>query len=85
MLQFIHGGLTIASLGVALFLLRFYRETADRLFALFASAFGVLCVHWALLGLLPREGEHRPLAYVLRMLAFLLILIAIIDKNRRRD
>jgi hypothetical protein len=84
-LQFVHGGLTIASLGVALFLVRFYRETSDRLFALFACAFGVLCIHWALLGILPREGEHRPLAYVLRMLAFALILIGIIDKNRRPD
>jgi hypothetical protein len=83
MLQFVHGGLTVASLAVAIFLVRFYRASGERLFALFAGAFAVLALHWALLGALPLQGEHRPLAYVLRLVAFLLILVAIIDKNRR--
>jgi hypothetical protein len=85
MLQFLHGGLTIASIATALFLARFYQQTSDRLFALFSGSFFVLGVHWALLGLLPREGEHRPLAYVLRLIAFVLILAAVVDKNRRHD
>jgi NhaP-type Na+/H+ or K+/H+ antiporter len=73
----------VASLAVAVFLVRFYHTSRERLFALFAGAFGVLALHWALLGILPLQGEHRPLAYILRLLAFLLILVAIIDKNRR--
>jgi hypothetical protein len=37
---------------------------------------------WALLGLVAPEAESRPYVYGLRLLAFLLVIAAIIDKNR---
>ena len=40
--QFIMGAIAMASAVVALFFLRFWRETGDRLFAIFASAFVLL-------------------------------------------
>ena len=83
LLTFLLGILTMGSLTCGLFLLRFYSQTGDRLFLIFAVAFGVLAAHWAVLVLLPLEGENRPLAYILRLVAFGFILLAIIDKNRR--
>lgn len=65
-----------------LFFLRFWRQTADRLFASFAAAFWLLSVHWIGLGLTSPQYEFRPLLYGIRLVASLLILAAIIDKNR---
>ena len=83
MLQFMWGATTMASLVACVFFLRFYRDSHDRLFALFGAAFLVLAVHWALLGVVPMESEHRPLAYLVRLFAFGLIFLGIVDKNRR--
>jgi len=84
MLQFMWGALTMASLTAGLFFLRFYRDSHDRLFAMFGAAFFVLAAHWTWLGVLPRESEARPFAYLLRLVAFGLIFLGILDKNRRR-
>lgn len=61
---------------------RFWRDTADRLFALFAFAFWLLSASWLALALLDPTDEARPYAYILRLLAFLLIIAAVVDKNR---
>jgi len=37
---------------------------------------------WALLGLIDPSDEARPYIYAIRLLAFLLIIAAIINKNR---
>jgi hypothetical protein len=81
--QFIWGGSAIAAATVALFFLKFWRQTRDRLFALFSLAFLTLAANWALLGILDVRNESRNVAYVLRLLAFVLIVVAIVDKNRR--
>ena len=59
-----------------------YRETRDRLFAMFAMAFWCLSVHWCALAIVNPEVDTRHYFFVLRLLAFLLIIAAIIDKNR---
>ena len=52
------GALAMASAVAGLFFLRFWRETRDRLFAMFALAFWVLGVNWLGLALArrPRRG-----------------------------
>jgi hypothetical protein len=65
-----------------LFFLRFWRTTHDRLFALFSAAFWVLGVQRLALGLIEPVQEWWTGLYALRLLGFLLILGAIIDKNR---
>ena len=115
------GAIAMASAVVALFFVRFWRETGDRLFAIFALAFLLLGI--TRFGLaMSREAvaqEGRPPSpatdavpaatnvgddqpseaargdqklpieevqthwYWVRLTAFLLILVAIIDKNRR--
>jgi hypothetical protein len=67
----------------ATFFLRFWRKTRDRLFGLFSLAFGVLALNWAALAF-TRTDEIRTWLYGVRLVAFLVILYAIIDKNRAR-
>jgi hypothetical protein len=82
MTQMLQGALVMASFVVGLFFLRFWRETRDRLFLMFALAFWVLAANWLGLGL-TEEAETRTFFYVLRLIAFALIIIAIVDKNRK--
>ena len=82
MLSFVAGAICCAYLTAALFFLKFWKETRDRLFALFALAFAVLAANRALLVLLRDVHEAHPWLYFVRLLAFVLILIAILDKNR---
>ena len=69
---------------VALFFLRFWRKTRDRLFCIFAIAFFLLALNWLLLALLRTNEEQKPLLYTIRLLAFVMILVGIVDKNRSR-
>jgi hypothetical protein len=74
-------GAVAAGYAVAgLLFLRFWRDTRDRLFALFAVAFFVLAVNRVAGGLLP--AAHRDPVYWVRFAAFALFLAAIVDKNR---
>ncbi|HEX2637908.1 MAG TPA: DUF5985 family protein [Gemmatimonadales bacterium] len=66
----------------ALFFLRFWRQTRDRLFLVFALAFGLLGLQRLALVLTEPVEESRTGLYVVRLVAFLLILGAIVDKNR---
>jgi hypothetical protein len=83
MQQFLLGGMAVLCLVAALFFFRFWRETSDRLFIIFSASFFLLGL--TRLGLTiardPTEGETS--LYWVRLLAFLLICVAIIDKNRR--
>jgi hypothetical protein len=80
---FLLGAVTLGCALLTLFFFRFWRTTGDRLFVFFALAFGLLGIHWALLAFTMPTYEHRPLFYLVRLAAFVLVLIAIVDKNRR--
>lgn len=81
-------GALIAGYALAgLFFLRFWRESRDRLFAIFAAAFWLLAVQRTFLSLTGLSAQGTGAAgatwiYGLRLLAYVLILAAIIDKNR---
>lgn len=76
------GVIAMACLIAALFFLRFWRKTGDRFFLIFALSFFVEAIGRALLGMLTVSAEHEPLIYLLRLGAYLLIIVAIIDHNR---
>lgn len=80
---FLGGAVSMGFLIVALFFVRFWISTRDRLFLYFASAFGVMMGERVIRELLAIKNEWIPLIYLLRLAAFILILIAIVDKNRR--
>lgn len=69
------------SVVASIFFFRFHRATRDVFFALFSAAFAVLAVHWLLLALVD-QAEHAPRHYVVRLIGYILIAIAIIVKNR---
>ena len=71
-----------AALAAGLFFFRFWRESRDRLFAFFGAAFWVLALSWTLLALINPSDETRPYIYAIRLVAFLLMIIGMIDKNR---
>ena len=79
----ISGALVAMNLMAGLLFLRFWRDTRDRLFGMFAAAFALLAVQRALL-LAYRHpaGDEEAGIYLVRLAAFLLILDAIVDKNR---
>lgn len=81
--SFLFGSLTALSFVAGLFFVRYWKSTADRIFLFFAAAFWLLGANWALLVGRDPSDEYMPYFYLLRLLAFLLILVAIVDKNRR--
>jgi hypothetical protein len=83
-LTFLWGAVSLGSWVVGLFFFRFWRVTRDRFFAFFGAAFWVLSLSWAALALLTTGDESLHLVYAIRVLAFLLIIAGILDKNRPR-
>lgn len=80
---FLHGATVMGSMACALFFLRFWRQSRDRLFAFFGLAFVALAVNWTLLTLFDAPDESRHYIYLLRLVAFGLIIFGIWDKNRK--
>jgi uncharacterized membrane protein HdeD (DUF308 family) len=76
------GAVAMASFVAMMFFLRFWRQTRDAFFLLFALAFSVDAVTRFVLGLMQVSQEAEPLFYLARLLTFALIIAAIIHKNR---
>lgn len=76
------GAIAMASLVIALFFLRFWRDSRDRFFLYFAMSFLVQAGH-RLYAAFPAENglEDEPLHYLIRLLAYALILWAVLEKN----
>ena len=79
------GGAIIMGYAVAaVFFLKFWRRTADSLFLAFAAAFLLMAATPLLTILLEVPREEQSPFYLLRLLAFLIIIVAIIGKSQRR-
>jgi hypothetical protein len=76
------GATTLAFITIGVFFLRFWRKSGDRLFVIFAVAFWLMAGNRLGLTLMSEEREQLTWLYAVRLLAFILILVAIIDKNR---
>jgi Family of unknown function (DUF5985) len=87
LIPYLGGAVTLGYFTAGALFLRFWRRTRDRLFLAFATAFGLLALNQLIATLLEAADEGTVYAYALRVLGFVLILWAIIDKNvsaRRR-
>lgn len=83
MINLIYGALFAGYSVAALFFLRFWVSSRDRLFAMFAAAFGILAVQRIALALTRTTVEDQSPLYLLRLFAFVIIIWAIVDKNRQ--
>ena len=84
MTEFVSGAIVMGYLIAGLFFFRFWKDTRDRLFGIFGAAFCMLAFQRMVLTVTGDEVGHV-LVYGLRLLAFLLILYAIWDKNRNAE
>ena len=83
LVDFLGGAVTMAYGIAALYFVHFWRRTADRLFLAFAAAFALLALNQVSIFALGIADERSSYAFVLRVLGFVLILLAIVDKNLR--
>jgi len=83
MLEFLAGAVTFGYLVGAGFFLRFWRKSHDRLFLAFGAAFVLFALNQFLSAALIIVSEPTSLIYALRVLGFVLIIGAIVDKNVR--
>ena len=84
-LSLVAGGAIIMGYTVAaVFFAKFWRRTGDLLFLAFAAAFLLMAMTPLLTTLLEVPREEQSPFYLLRLLAFLIIIVAIIGKSRRR-
>lgn len=83
------GAIAMAAGVIALFFLRYWRQTRDRFFLYFALAFTLEALQRLVSAMLPanaqdaQDASQYHLVYLIRLAAYGLILAAIIGKNRR--
>ncbi len=85
MIEFLSGAVAMGYLTAALFFIRFWKKTRDRLFLAFAVAFVLFALNQCLALWLGAADERIGYIYMVRVLGFLLILAAIVDKNRSSE
>jgi uncharacterized protein DUF5985 len=78
------GGIACASITAGLFFFRFWRTTRDRFFLFFALSFWIEGANRLLLSRYAGPGEDDPVYFLVRLVAYGLIIVAIVDKNRSR-
>jgi len=81
---FLLGVIVTCTLVAAAFFLKFWRQTRDPLFIGFSAAFFIeACNRIAFLFVESPTGDN-PVIYTVRFISYLVILIAIANKNRRK-
>ena len=78
---FLLGVIATASVTAALFFLKFWRSTRDVLFLSFAAFFLIQAVDRIALLFFQKPNEGSPWIYLVRLVALLLIVVAILKKN----
>jgi len=83
MSQFLSGAIAMGYVIAGLFFIRFYSQSKDRLFMFFALSFMLLAVQRVIFLAIDSTVESNPGVLILRIIAYLLIITAIVDKNRK--
>ena len=78
------GGIATLSIIAGVFFLRFWRSSRDRFFLYFAASFLIEGVNRFVLYLTVGLQEDAPAYYTVRLIAYGLIVFAIVVKNRER-
>jgi hypothetical protein len=80
---FLLGVIVTSSLTAGAFFLKFWKQTRDLLFLGFGAAFIIEGANRAAFLFVDNPGEGNPVIYTIRLFSYLVILAAIINKNRR--
>lgn len=80
--DFLSGAVAFGFLVAGLFFLRFWSRLRDPLFLWFALAFCLLGIGQSVLALGGLPLEERSSVYLIRLLAFTMIILAVFRKNR---
>lgn len=83
MVTFLYGASAMGCAVIGLYFWRFWRQSTDRLFLIFALAFWILALDRTVLGAMEVADEWRAYIFLVRLGAFCLIIYGIVDKNRR--
>jgi hypothetical protein len=78
---FLSGMITMGCLMAGLFFFRFWRRTSDALFVYFGVSFCLLAAGQTLSLLFETPREDRSWIYLLRLAAFILLIVGIVGKN----
>ena len=81
--DFLAGAISMGYAIAALMFLKFWRRTREGLFLAFSAAFLLLGLNQALLTFTRVPVEERSSLYLIRLAAFMLIILAFWVKNRR--
>ena len=81
---FIAGVIAMGYAVAGLFFLKFWARAKDGLFAAFALAFWLMALNQALPALLDIPKEEQSPFYLIRLAAFVIIILAILGKNMGR-
>jgi hypothetical protein len=71
----------MACFTISLFFLRFWKTTNDRFFFFLAASFLLEGFERIAIAMIPHSSEDEPLFYVIRLLAFAVLLYGIAEKN----
>jgi hypothetical protein len=84
MIDFLSGALFCTYVVAAIHFMRFWRRTGDVLFRYFAIAFALFAINQAVSSVQSMAVQAAGYEYLLRVTGFLLILVAITQKNLSR-
>ena len=81
---FVLGAIAMGCAIASLFFFRFWRATRDRFFLWFGASFLIEAINRAIFALSGVRQEEAQLYYLIRLVSYLLILWAVIEKNLPR-
>lgn len=82
LITFLQGISATAAWASGLMFVRVWRRSGDPLFGFFGAAFWFLAASWGLLAVFSPTEEARPYIYGIRLVAFALLIIGMLEKNR---
>jgi uncharacterized membrane protein HdeD (DUF308 family) len=82
---FLLGVIATCSLIAGIFFFRYWRDTRDSLFLAFALAFTIEAVNRTAMLLVASPNEGRLSIYLVRFIAFFIIVTGVVMKNRQRS
>lgn len=82
--SFLSGMAMLGSWVAGIYFFRFWLKSRDRLFLMFGASFWLMALERLALAFTPVPWrEEYSFVYIIRLVAFLIIIVAIVDKNRQ--